>query len=537
MDASAPETEVAAPRQEPAADGKAPGASVTIAKNSAWLLLDNGASMFTQFYCSILVARALGPDRMGDYNFVIWFASMLKMLSDVAIPATFRKFAAEFMGRGDYATVKTMVRSLLRLQVKLAVLGATIGLLIVHLRFSPGTRPLGSLAVLTVVPALLIGIPAGVLYGTENLRYNVTSSVIAMGVNLAGVTVSVMMHWGLTAILASLLISRVADCSLRYFMLRRLTRKMPGEAGDRLEPALRKRLVQFAALQLAPSLLYTLLFDRTEVAFLKGLAAPREIAFFSISFTLSQNLLILPQTLSGSASVTMMVRQGKNPADTARIAGTATWFALLAGAPALFGVAALSDPLLRVMYGAKYLPAISVLPILCFFALSLAASQPAQYLLVAAERQVFYVAWLLVGAGVDALGCFLLIPSHGAVGAAFAKGTSQVIAAAGFMTYMVLRFKVRLPEARIFKLLGVSVVMYGAVHLVAMRLPPLAALIVGIPLGAAIFIFLMRALRCLDKADRDRLRTLNTMLPARARASFLAVVNFMAPVRVNPNPN
>jgi O-antigen/teichoic acid export membrane protein len=536
MDASAPDPEVAPDRPapasdaQPAAEGKPAAASVTIAKNSAWLLLDNGASLVTQFYCSILVARALGPDRMGDYNYVMWFAAILKMLSDVAIPATFRKFAAEFMGRGDYATVKTMVRRIFRLQIVLATLGAAIGLAIVHLTFRPEQRALGTLAVLTIVPALLLGVPAGFLYGTEDLRYNVTGSVTAMAVNLAGVTVAVLTHQGLIGILGALLISRVADCGLRYFMLWRLSRKMPGKAHDRLDPALRKRLIQFAALQMVPSVLYFLVFDRTEVAFLKPLAASREIAFFSITFTLTNQLLMLPNTLANSASVSMMVRQGRAPAETARIAGAATWFTILLGAPILLGMAAVGSSLVPLMYGQQYIPAVPVLTTLCFFALGLAASQPAQYLLVAAERQVFYVAWLLVAGGIDALGCFLLIPAHGAVGAAIAKGISQIIAAAGFMAFMVVKFKVRLPVARIMKLLGVCLVMYGAVHLLVLRLPRLPGVIVGIPLGMTIFVLLMRALRCLDKADRDRLRGLDRMLPGRARAPYRKVINFLVPV-------
>src|SRR6478672_11188918 len=140
MDAAVPQSDAAAPPPP-----RAKGAGATIAKNSLWLLIDNVAGMITSFTCSILVARALGPDRMGEYNYVLWFAATLKMVSDVAIPATFRKFAAEFMGRGDYGTVKTMVRSVLRLQLKLTVVGATIGLTIVFLFFRPEQRTLATL--------------------------------------------------------------------------------------------------------------------------------------------------------------------------------------------------------------------------------------------------------------------------------------------------------------------------------------------------------------------------------------------------------
>jgi lipopolysaccharide exporter len=515
----------------PERSSKTEGAVTTIARNSFWLLIDNVSALIASFYCSILVARKLGPELMGHYNYVLWFATVLKMISDVAIPATFRKFSAEFMGRGDYGVLKTMVKKTLRLQVKLAIGGATIGLLIVHYRFAPEQKNLASLAVLTIVPALLLSVPAGVLYGTENLRYNVIGSTLSIAVNLIGVTVSVLMQWGLIAIVGSLLVSRTFDCLLRFAMFKRLERNLPGEASDHLDPQLQSRLIRFAALQLIPTLLYAFLFDRTEVVFINRLAGASQIAFFSISFTLVQYLLIVPQTLAGSASVTIMVKQGHAPAEAARIAGSATWLTILFGAPELFGVAALAGPLLHVIYGTKYLPAIPVLSALSFFALGLAASQSAQFLLVAAERQIFYIVWLLVAAAIDVVGCQLLIPTHGALGAAYAKGISQMVAAAGFLGFMVLKFDVKLPVWRIIKVLTVCTIMYVGVSFVVLHLPPLLAIIVGVPVGIAIFALLMRWMRCLDSTDRERLRTIASLLPARTRRPYRTILDFIVPER------
>ena len=63
------------------------------------------------FYCSILVARGLGPDFMGQYNYILYFATVLKLVSDLALSVTVRKFAAEFIGQEDYGLVRTLVRA------------------------------------------------------------------------------------------------------------------------------------------------------------------------------------------------------------------------------------------------------------------------------------------------------------------------------------------------------------------------------------------------------------------------------------------
>jgi O-antigen/teichoic acid export membrane protein len=505
------------------------GVGVTIARNSIWLLVDTVAGMVVSFYSSILVARRLGPDFMGQYNYILWFAFVLRMFTEVAIPATVRKFAAELMGRQDYVALKTLVRRAMWLQAKLATVGVAFGIGFVFLSFPADQRGFGTLAVLTIVPSLFLSIPTGALWATEDLRSSVIASLVATAVNAIGVTAAVFLNWGLVGLVGSLLVSRTVDFALRFDMFRKEYARLPGAAGTHLDPTLRKRMVPFAAQQMVLTFLFAMMFDRMEVFFLKAFSTSREIAFFSISFTLVQYLQLFPKQLSGSAGASMMVKQGRSSGEAARIAATATWFMMLLSAPGLFGVAALSDPVLRVVYGTKYLPAIPVLAVLSLFGLALAASQPAQYLLVAAERQMFYIAWLLVSCLVDVIGNVVLDPGFGALGAAYAKGLSQVIAGGGFLIYMVWQFKVSLPVARMARLLLACTVMFFAVRLVSRPLPALAGVCVGIPVGVAMFALAARVLRCLDRTDRDRLRQLDRLFPSRARRAYLGLVHFLVP--------
>jgi O-antigen/teichoic acid export membrane protein len=507
-----------------------PGVGVTIARNSLWLTIDSLAGMAASFYCSITVARSLGPELMGQYNYVLYFATVLRMFTEVSIPATVRKFAAEFIGRGDYSTLKTLVGRALRVQARLAAVGLAIGLAVSLAAFPGGQRVVATLAVLSIVPGLLLGIPTGALWATDKLRHNLVSSLAATAANVVGVTVSLVAGWGLVGLTASLLLSRLLDCVLRFALFRREFARLPGQAAPgRLEPLLRERMVRFATRQMVLAFLYSMLFDRWEVFLLRGLAPSSEIAFFSISMTLVYYLLMIPQNLAGSASVTVWVQQGRSPEEAARTTAIATWFITLIAAPVLFGVAAIGDPLLRLLYGARYLPAIPVLTVLSLASLSLAVSQPAQYLLVGAERQRLYIAWLGLGAIVDLAACLLLIPRHGALGAALAKGMGELVAGAGCLAYLALQLRARLPLRRMGRLLLACAAMFACVRLVGRPLPPLAALLVGIPLGVATFVLLARALRCLDAADRDRLRGLDRLMPSRARIGYRSVVDFLVP--------
>lgn len=532
MPDSAPIAEASAaavPALEPSARPQ-DGTGLTIARNSLWLMVDSLAAVVASFYCSITVARVLGPDLMGQYNYVLYFAAVLKMVAEVAIPATLRKFAAEFVGRGDYVAVRTLLARGLRLQVKLGLAALLLGLAIVFTAFPAEQRLVAALAVFSILPGMLLSTPTGALAATENLRHIVVASLGGIAANLFGVTVSLLMGWGLVGLTASLLLSRAVDCVLRFAIFHRVYALLPGgtQRGS-LEPDLRRRMIRFAAHQMILVLFYALLFDRMEVFLLKGLAPSREIAFFSISFTLVAYLLHIPQNLSQSAQVSAWVQQGRAPEEAVQTTVTATWFVLLIAGPTLFGVAAVSDPLLRLLYGARYLPAIPVLAVLSILSLGLAVSQPTQFLLVGAERQRFYLLWLGL-AGVVSVGAnLLLIPRFGALGAAVAKGAGGVFGAAGFLVYLVARFRGKLPYARMGKLLVACVAMFLCVRAVERELPSLLALLLGVPFGAALFLVITRWLRFLDAADRARLRQLQRLMPSRARGSYLAIIDYLVP--------
>jgi O-antigen/teichoic acid export membrane protein len=501
-----------------------------IARNSVWMVADTIVGMGATLLASMLVGRHLGPDFMGHFNFILTFTAVIRLFTDLAIAVTVRKFAAELMGRGDYVQLKTLLRSAMRLQAVLTAVGVSVGIGIVYGTFERENQTVAMLALLTLIPSLTLSIPTGALWATENLRANVVPSLLATIVNVTGVVLSVLLGWGMIGLICSLLISRTFDCGLRMLLFRRAYARLPGApSSDGIDAALRARMIPFAALQFVLTMLYWGMADRMEVFFLKRLAESREIAFYSLPFTLVYYLLQFPQQISGATSASMMVKQGVAPEQAAHIAATATWFVMLLAAPLLFGVASLSDPVLRIMYGVRYLPAIPVLTVLALFGLSLAVSAPAQHLMVSAERQVFYILWMCASGAIDVVGCLVLVPYFGAVGAAYAKGVSQVVAAAGFLVFMMRQFQVHLPLLRMLKLLVACTAMFLGVRLFVRLVPAVPAIVLGIPLGVLLFALGTRWLRCLDTADARRLRQLDRLFPGGLRRAYAALVAFLVP--------
>src|SRR5271170_2902043 len=115
----------------------------TIARNTGWYGLESVISAVVTLFTSIAIARTLGPSKMGYIIYVIWIASVVSSLGGMGIPATTRKYMAEFLGKGDRGTARFIYFRTLLLQAALATI-ATAGLLVWVLRDASGEYKLAS---------------------------------------------------------------------------------------------------------------------------------------------------------------------------------------------------------------------------------------------------------------------------------------------------------------------------------------------------------------------------------------------------------
>src|ERR1035437_10363879 len=88
---------VARPARAPSATGN----TETIARNTAWFGLEVAAGLVTAFATSVLIARAMGPQRVGYFNYIFWLPNISGAIGSLGLPATARKYMADSFGRGE----------------------------------------------------------------------------------------------------------------------------------------------------------------------------------------------------------------------------------------------------------------------------------------------------------------------------------------------------------------------------------------------------------------------------------------------------
>lgn len=501
--------------------------AILLARNSFWIACDTATSVAASFIASIAVARVLGPETLGHYAYVMWVANSARVIASSGLAVGVRKYAAEFLGRGDPGTARAVVRLAFRWQAGAGAVLVVAALLFALPLVRPEHRTFTALALLSLLPSLVLGVSAGAVEATQDFAANVKSSIVGNLTNLAGIALALVRGWGLTGLAASLLASRVVDSVLRYVTYRHAYDRVLAGGGDRtarLARETKERILGFTWQVTLLAAINAVVWDRSELFFLERMRDIREVAFYSLSFGLVQQLLTIPQAFTFVAGSNLYVEQGRDPSSLGRLAAIVVRYVALVAFPLTWGFAALSPSVIHLVYGSAYAPAAPVLAILAVGAAPVAFLTSAQNLLIATERQAFLLRWTAAVALLNLTLDLLLVPVGGGVGAAIANATSQAVAVAGIWVFIVRRLAFRPPASALLKTALSASAAAGLAALCGLFLPPIAAALVGTALGALTYLSLVRLCRILEPEDADRLLSLRRLLPAWARSLYSGII-------------
>jgi O-antigen/teichoic acid export membrane protein len=489
----------------------------TVAVNSAWMTLEVVAGAAAGLAASVAVARVLGPRQLGIYSYLLWAVAAAANAGALGMPAAVRKYAAEHLGAGRVATALAVVARMWRLQSAVAAATCAAALLAAYFWIAPEHRLSALLAALGIGPAILMGIPTAASAAAQRAWAVVVPSLAAAAVNLAGIALSLYFRWDLPGLAGSLLAARLVDLCLRHRFFRavsiQLRRMAPGGPDRGIDKELARRMRRFCASAAVLQVLNLVVWDRSEVFFLARYCDIREVAFYSIPFNLTAQALLFARAFSSSAGAALMQSVGGSK-DAARAQAPVLFRGLaIFMFPMLLGAAALSGPLIHVVYGDAYRPAVAVLALLSAFAVARVALAPLLFAFAAFEIQSRAVAVTAGCAAVNVALDFLLIPAHGALGAALANGISQTAAVVLLFAFLAREARVDIAWGPVFRIAAAATAAAAPAAAMAFAFSPVFALAAGILTGAVLYGPLLRRTGALDRDDRKRLEPLVPLFP------------------------
>ena len=89
----------------------------TVFRNTAWTSVDLVVDRLSPMVTSVLVARVMGPTRLGAYAYVLWVAGMAVALGTLGIPTAVSRYVPDYLARRRPELAWAVVREAFRLQV------------------------------------------------------------------------------------------------------------------------------------------------------------------------------------------------------------------------------------------------------------------------------------------------------------------------------------------------------------------------------------------------------------------------------------
>ena len=477
----------------------------TVGRNVFWYGLELSFGIVGAFIVSVIVARAVGPVRLGPFNYIMWLTNITTAVGSFGLPITTRKYMAEHLNRGEAGVSHAIYRLSLRIQtcVSAAILLLAIGL--IYAVGDPGYRLISVLLALNMAPRMIGFIPSQANNAAEMMRWNTTPSLIGGALNIVLTLFSIWAGWDLIGVACSVTAGAVVETILK---LRAVERWLGPSPVDPISPPLKRRLLSYSGQGVVLMLLNIVVWDRSDLFLLRYIDSDvRQIAFFTLAFNLTDRMLKLPEAFGQALSVTMMAQYGRGRDALPRLTELGAKYAFLLATPLLIGIGCLSLPVVAALYGPQYRPLVPVLTVAAFLAIPRGLMTPATALLQATEKQG-YLIWTGCVCGALDIGLdVLLIPKHGAFGAILANGIAQTAA--------VLALWVRVhrvhPMGGLFRSLAriafTGAAMAAIVVWLARTIPGIPGIAASVVAGGVVWFVLLRLTGALDRTDRERFRS------------------------------
>lgn len=397
----------------------------TLLRNTFWYGLVTVAGLVAGLVMSVVLARGLGPARMGDYSFLLWATRTASAIASLGFTFATVRYTAGALGRDDRTLAGAFLDLFVRRQAVATAIVVTLMIPGVLLLAPASLYWAFLVAAIALFPVTFEGVYTHAVYGAQ--RYDLTTQVstIKMTLHLAAATGAMLLGGDILGIVVPTVMASTFTC----FLQRRHARQLyPVRDGVIPADGLRELRAYIVPLSVV-AVLDTLVWDRSEVFFLRLYASPQDIAFYSLAFGLSTRAMVIAEIAAGTVLPALSALYGRGDRDEfARVYRTALRYVALVGtAVAALGVA-VAPGLVTVLYGEAYLPVAHLLgPMMAIAVIGVMRTVACAALRATGDRRwVLNATW--ISAAINVVAAFFLIAPWGTTGAVIANASAQVVA-------------------------------------------------------------------------------------------------------------
>lgn len=412
-----------------AGDGATTGARVL--GGGIWKMLSNGLPQLYTLVLSISAARYLGPSGMGRQSFIAFVAASTVTLLSASFSVALMRYVGETVGMGRAGAARWLTRRLVVVELAAAVLGA--GALVVVALLGGRPQAAWLLAAFTVASSIVATVPGSVLTGLQRWRQATMAGLSTSGVGVVATIAVLAAGGGITGMFAVEAVTTTAALLWTSFLargaLKRLGPSVPA-------PVLLRRTLRFGVLSFGGTLLYLIVWRRSEFFFLQHYSTDRQIAFYSIAFAVATGVVRLPAAMGEVLAPAVATLFGAGAHDRIRNGfSRALRLLVLATLPVTAAAAAVGPEALRVIWGQDYAAAVGPFLVMVGSSVMTPVTILSASLVTGLGRVAVPLATEAVAAVVDIGVAFALVPAHGALGAAIASSCALLASGLPLLLY------------------------------------------------------------------------------------------------------
>jgi len=161
-----------------------------VGRNFIFMGLEVVITLVCTLLTTVVIARTIGPTRLGYFNLVFWLTTITCSVGSLGIPLTTFKYMGEFLGGGQKELARAVFFHNLWAQSVIALALTAISMVVVFTIVDPAYRSCSALLVLSMVPNMITFVPSQANCAAENAALNTRGAFAGAVVYVVAVAVS-----------------------------------------------------------------------------------------------------------------------------------------------------------------------------------------------------------------------------------------------------------------------------------------------------------------------------------------------------------
>ncbi len=450
--------------------------------NIGHALASQAMGMSLGLIASIVLARNLGPNDLGIFHQVQWFAGTVSVIISLGFITSVTKFTAQYRGKGDMATQAAVLRFILFFEIAVAA-ATTVGLMVFATSiadhyFTPDQTLLFQLSFLAITPGIATAVFSASLEGAQVFRYQSLQAFTITPLSL-GLKIALMLGgYGVESLLWSNLVFSFVNLGFYFFAARNEGLLAGWPLGRNAKAGWKGELFRYNRSVTGIHFIDLLVWSRSENYFLGRYCPASQIAYYN----LAQNMIarftgFLPGLVWKILLPISSEQHGRN--ENSQMQRTYTAALRYTAAFTMPGVVicfVCAYELVVIFFGIEYAEVKNSFRILCVGALFASLAQPSSAALYATNRQNFILVYGTILAVLNIVLNFRLIPEYGAAGASVCYALITSLGVLGGFVYARISLGFGVPWLSWFKValnavaMGLSLWIFIGMDLAIFRL-------------------------------------------------------------------